>query len=485
MNSKLREFAKDSVLYSLGDWLSKLGSLILVPILSRIFLPSDYGLIDLLNTSYAFLLIVVSLNMDAGLQKFFYQREGRERNTLVSSSILFRLIFSGLISATVLISSRDLSMLVFSTSEYASVIFLLALILPMEDLYSQLMLLLRLDRKAISFSVYNISQIVISPILTYLCVVVLRQNILGVFMARFANIAIMSLLLLVQQRSYFTTAIRMREAIQLMKFSLPGLPDIVQLNIMNLLPRYLLAGFSTLTAVGLFGIADRIAKTIDMFKTAFNRAWNPFAFSNAGKEDEKYLYEKIFKLFALFLLLLVITLTFFAREILALLTPPKYHSAATLVGGLCVYYALRALTLVYSTGLYSANKVAHTSLMSTIQLAVFTSSALLLIPRFGVAGLVLSLDVAMGINFICYALTVKKYFPFKFSAYRLSCAMLLALTGVVYVYSASLSADVAVTIRQTAHKFILWLACLCTFYLIIFTKTERTRLFNAFKSLLA
>lgn len=479
MSAKLREFAKDSVCYAAGDWISKLGTLILVPILSRIFLPVDYGIIDLLNTSYMFLLMLTGLNIDSGMQKFFYIREGEERNILISSSMLFRIFFSSLVAAAFILLSRRISLFAFGKPDYYLEICLLAAVLPIEDNYGQQTLLLRLNRKAVAFSVYNISQVVIQPILTWLCVVSLQQHLKGVFIAKFATVAIMAALLLIHQRGLLTRKIRFGEAIVLMKFSIPGLPDIVQTNLVNLLPRYFLLHFSTLTAVGLFGIADRVARTVDMFKVSFNRAWNPFAFANAGKEDEKYLYEKVFKLFAGGLLLLTVTLTFFASEILSILTPSRYHAAAVLVGGLTLYYALRALTLVYSTGLYSVNKVAHTSLMSGIHLAAFVACALFLVPRYGAAGLVLSLDAAAILFFACYSLMVKKYFAFRFSSSRLFYMFLPAAAGAGYVIcQTSRAVGNAGIDGNSLFKFVLLSIYILAGYYILLTVDERSAVWS-------
>jgi O-antigen/teichoic acid export membrane protein len=485
MNYKLKEFAKDSVLYATGQWIGKLGGLILVPILSRIFLPSDYGLIDLLNTSYLFTLMFISLNIDSGVQKYYFLREGEKRKILLSSTMVFRLIFSSMVAGFVVIFSQKLSQLVFHKTTYGTEIALLAIALPFEDIYTQLMLLLRLNRSAVSFSVYNICQVIIQPILTYVLVVDLQQNLKGVFIAKLATIIIITVPLLLQQRSYYGKVIRFREAIGIMKFSVPGLPDIVQGNVMDLLPRYLLAYYSNLTAVGLYGIANRIANTVEMFKSSFNRAWNPFAFSNAGKADEKYLYENVFRLFAFCLLLLITTLTFFAKDILSILTPPKYHSASMLVGGICIYFALRALTLIYSTGLYSVNKVAHTSLLATIQLVVFVASAVVLVPKFSAAGLVLSLDVSAAVHFICYSLTVRKYFSFNISSSRLLGAFALSLSGGWYVSYISAAAGHVANLTIFFQKLaLLFLYALLSYYIIL-TRSEKKDIWERIKSLFA
>jgi O-antigen/teichoic acid export membrane protein len=485
MSSKLREFAKDSVYYALGDWISKVGALILVPILSRIFLPGDYGIIDLLNTTYIFLLMLTGLNIDSGMQKFFYLREGEDRKVLISSSMIFRAVFSCLVATAVILASRRLSVFAFNRPDYYIEISLLAAVLPIEDNYAQMMLLLRLNRKAVAFSAYNICQVVIQPITTWVCVVSLGQHLKGVFISKLATIAFMTVLLLIQQRAYFTRKIRLHEAIGIMRFSLPGLPDIVQNNIMNLLPRYFLLHFSTLTAVGLFGIADRVARTVDMFKASFNRAWNPFAFANAGKEDERYLYEKVFKLFAGGLLLLAVVLTFFAREILAILTPPRYHSAAILVGGLTLFYALRALTLVYSTGLYSVNRVVNTSYMASVQLAAFVVCSFFLVPRYGATGLMVSLDAAAILFFACYTVTVKRYFAFGLSARRLLTAFIPAAGAGYVLFQTWQGTGNSVIGGDSLLKFALLSVYMCAAYYILLTMDERHAVESRIRSLFA
>lgn len=483
MNYKLKEFAKDSLYYAAGQWIGKLGGLILIPILSRIFLPGDYGIIDLLNTSFLFTLMAVSLNIDTGVQKFYFLREGEERKILLSSTMAFRFASSTLFAVLIAVFSGQISWFAFNSESYVVEICLLCAILPFEDMNSQLMLLLRLNRKALSFSIYNVSQVILQPVLTYLFVVTLGQNMKGVFTARFATVLITTLPLFIQQRKFYSREIRFSEAVNIMNYSLPGLPAILQGNVMSLLPRYILAYYTGLTAVGLYGIAEKVANTIEMVKTSFNRAWNPFAFSNAGQVDEKYLYEKVFRYFSYFLLLLITTLTFFAREILQLLTPPEYYPAATLVGGITIYYAIRALTLIFSTGLYSANKVAHTSLMAIVQLAVFLITAAVLVPHYAAAGLVLSLDVSAVVYFLSYGLTVKKYFPFSFSSGRLIAAFALTLAGVGFVSYVSGPTNNVTNLSMFFIKLVLLFLYAILSYYIILTRSERKEIENRMKSL--
>jgi O-antigen/teichoic acid export membrane protein len=471
MSSKLKTLAKDSAIYGLGEGISRLSGIILIPILSRIFLPSDYGVIDLLSLSYSFVLIAISLNIYSGLQKFYYQRSGEERKILVTSTILFRFLFSLLVGLAFFVSAGWVSRFAFNREDYAFAIQMLAIVLPIEDVFQAMILVLRLNRRAFSFSFYNIMQVIILPITTYACVVNLRMGLNGVFIAKLVTTSVLVAALLASQRREFTRRISFREVIDLTAFSLPGLVAIALDRVMGVLPRYLLVYYSTLASVGLLGMADRIARIVDMYRSSFNLAWNPFAYSNAGKEDEIYLYEKVFKSFAVSLMLLVLILALFAKEALWVMTPPQYHSAAPLVGGFCLYHALKGLALVYSTGLYSVNRVAYTSFLATIKVVVFVISAIILVPAYHAAGMVISLVISAVIHLLCYALTIKRHFPFRFSSQRLLLIAAIAVSGWIFYSHGDRNAAFSVGVVLSKMGFIL-VFCAAT-YVIAFTRQER------------
>lgn len=485
MNQKLKGLVKDSFIYGFGEILYKVGSIILIPILSRIFLPSDYGIIDLLNLSYAFILITARLNIYTGLQKFYYANEGDDRKILVTSTLMVRFFISGIICIVFLFIAKELSLIAFNKPDYTIEIMLLAILLPIEDVFGGFTLLLRLKRRAIAFSTYSLVHIISLPILTYIFTAKYNMGLKGVFIPRILILLLLFVPLVLQLRNELSIKkINIQSVAELIRYTLPGLPANVINNIMNLIPRYILASHATLNDVGIFGMSDKVAKMINMYKDSFNRAWNPFAFSHIGKEDEKYLYEKVYKLFALSLLILMLTFTLFAKEIFIIMTAPAYYSAANFVGGLCLYYALRGLILIYSTGLYSANKVAHTSLLETIQLIAFLISAFILVPRYEITGLIISLDLAIGIYFFYYTMITKKYFVFKFSSFKLLIMIFLGIVGYFYQILLFKNHDLNIIDRQIlVSKISLELLYIITGYFVIFSKSERITFKNNIRNI--
>lgn len=431
ITGKIKGFAKDSLLYGIGDGLGRLVSLIMLPILSRAFVPADYGAIDLLSISYYFLLMLVHLNARTGLQKFYYQSTGPEQRKLTTSVCFFLTLLAFGVATFFFVGADYLSTRLTGGDEISHAVRLLSLCLPIELFFNSLQLLLRLRRKAIFFSLINIINVIITPVLTYVWVVILESGITGVFISKLIALCILTAITFAYERNSFSLTVSFESFKMMFFYAIPGHPTLIIKSLMNMLPRFILSLFAPLSAVGLFGIAFRITQVLNIFVEAFNRSWNPFAFAHFEKPEEKTLYEIIFKFYALALILLSTAISIFAKEVLLILTPSQYHTASYLVGGIAFYLGVRGLALIFSTALYSANQVKWTSYLNVIQLIVFLIFALMLVPKYETTGLIISLDVAIAVYFFCYIKIIMKYFAFNMHLVRLFPLLLAAICSVV------------------------------------------------------
>ncbi len=475
MNLKLRGFAKDAVLYGLGDFGGKIAALIVVPIVSRILTPADYGVLDLLTVSTAFISAIIVMNLPNGFQKYYYLTEGEQRKILVTSTIVFELTVTSCSAAILMLLSKPISSIAFASMKYHRLIFLYSATLPLTTLLDMLLLLLRLDRRPIVYSAYSIANASLLPIATYLFVVKFNLQMEGVVGAMLATLATLSFALLLHHRRKFTPRVKFSLALELARFSIPGVPGIIARNIQNMLPRYFLGFYGGLAAVGIYAMADKVAKIIEMLNTAFNLAWNPFAFSNAGKDDEKYLYAKVFKYYGYGLVMVSLLFGVFSRQVLWILTPPQYHGAEVFVAGLCLFYGARSIVLIFGTGLYISNKVLHTSYLSGVLLLTSAVLAFLLVPRWGTSGMVVALGLSGIIYLLAYAAVTRKHFPFELSAYRLITSLVLAM--VLWVVSRILGTTSVMSARAIGINLAILVSFAVIGFVIILSPSEKRMIF--------
>lgn len=468
MAEKLKGFLKDSLLYGIGEGLGRLTNLILLPILSRIFVPEDYGIIDLLTVSYYFFIMSINLNILTGLQKYYYLRSEKERKILVASTLFYYIFGVFLISFLCGLLANKISFIIFNTQAYSKAVILLACCMSIEMLLEALTLILRLRREAVAFSVFNILKVVITTLLTFILVALFHFGINGVFIAKLISLLIIIVPLAYLLRAEFALKFQFTIFKDIVLFSLPGHPAPIVLSIMNILPRYILLHLSSLYAVGLYGIASRIAQFLQLYINAFQKAWNPFAFANAGKPDEAYLYEKIFKGFAASLIFFGLLLSIFAREILIFLTPQQYHSAYLLVSGICVYIGIVGLCLIFSTALYSVNKVAATSYLNIIQIVSFCILSMFLVPRYGATGLIIALSLSSLPYLISYNFIMQRHFKFNTSYKSLITLFTIACFMTAYFNTLEKVPDYAVLLKVVA----VLLYAISNYYILL-TKEER------------
>lgn len=432
ITAKLKSFAKDSLVYGVGDALGRLISLIMLPILSRAFVPADYGAIDLLGVGYAFLLVGVSLNCFPGINKNYYKLHDTQQKELISSVSFYLISTACIITILFITFSGVISELIVGNHDIVKPIRVLALTLPVELLFMILQLLLRIQRKALLFALTNIALVIFTPLLTFFAVVILKTGIIGVFYSKLISLTLITIVTLFAEKRQFSPTINFDVFRSLIVFTLPGYPGTMIKQLMNFLPRVLLATFAPLSAVGLFGIAFRVSQIMSLYIQSFNRAWGPFAFAHAEKPEERELYSIIFKAFAFSLIFLGLGISLYSKEVIMILTPPEYHSAHYMVGGVAFYLGVRGLTIIFGTILYVTDQVKWVSYLYILQLICFLIAALLLAPRYHTAGLIGALDIAIAIYFVCTMQFTLRHFKFTIPLARILFLLLLATLAVIF-----------------------------------------------------
>lgn len=451
VKDKLKGLSKDALIYGVGDALGRLIGLIMLPILSRIFGPADYGAIDLLQISYVFVVALLTFGVPSGVQRFYFRGEEEDRRALVTSCLVFLVGAALFGSAAIATFAAPLSALVSGDAALLrNAIWVLALQLPIEQIWTYQVLLLRMERRAVTFSMANISMVVLTPTLTFVFVVTAGMGLTGVFLARCISLALVTLVLIAFTRHQYCGQVRSAVVREVVGFALPGHPAQLIRQSMTVIPRYLLAYFAPLAAVGLFGIAMRVGGLVRIYVEAFNRAWNPFAYANEGTDDEPRIYSIVLKLMFTSLVVIGTALSVLAPEALRVLTPAGYEGAAHLIPGVVVYLGIDGLILILSTVLYTRDRVRWSSYLGALKLVVMLALGLVLVPRYHANGLVITLVVASVVHYVAYVTAALSLFRFPVSTARMATVALLAALVVAGLYGVQLPVAALVSLKLIA-----------------------------------
>ena len=83
--------SKDLFIYGFGGSIGALVGIFTAPIMTRIFIPAEYGIIGLINTTIGFILMLGGLNVVSGVYRYYYEDKSIEDQTKLLSTglILF------------------------------------------------------------------------------------------------------------------------------------------------------------------------------------------------------------------------------------------------------------------------------------------------------------------------------------------------------------------------------------------------------------
>ena len=186
--------------------------------------------------------------------------------------------------------------------------------------------------------------------------------------------------------------------------------------------RIFLENYFTLSEVGVYSLAYKIAGLVLLIVTSFGMAYRPLFFKLANMQDKKQGKKMIYKFNYLFLIIFIVlgfSVSLISKEIMSLLFSEEYSSAY-------LYIPLIVVSYLFS---FSAGLVARfyeQSKAMIINMYIFLGIAalnilinFLLIPKYGAYGAAIATIISLLIGFVIGYIYAKKYcyfVPFNWKA---------------------------------------------------------------------
>ena len=106
--------SKDSLIYGLGNAILNIMAILVAPIMTRIFVPADYGTITLIAAVISFLSYLLIFGMDGAVFVSFNQYK-KEQKTVISSGFWFLVYWGALLVGLCILFSGQVSHIVFKS----------------------------------------------------------------------------------------------------------------------------------------------------------------------------------------------------------------------------------------------------------------------------------------------------------------------------------------------------------------------------------
>jgi O-antigen/teichoic acid export membrane protein len=428
IRDSLRRLSGDSLVYGFGQVSGKAVNLLLVPVLTRVLIPQQYGVADLVVSYSASALLVLVFGMDGALARFFYEQPDREaRVRMVSSSFVFRLVTGGTVALLLAAFADPIASRLLGGAVYAKYLRIGAAALPFTlfTLFSNDVL--RVTFQPWKFIALNVSQTLLVGGLTLYFVLARHLGVAGALYGKLFGDAAAALLGLALCRHSLKPRFSRTLLRRMLAYGLPLVPVSIAYAVIGFVDREALQRTASLDAVGVYAVAMKFFAVITMGVSAFNLAFGPFAYARAQEPDAPTLFARVFALYVAVASLGALLVGVFAPAIVGLLATKSYAEAAR--PALWLGFAAVAQG-AYAVAALGINLSLRTPLLGGIAGAAAVVAIVAnqwLVPRFGAEGAAIATFLAHTTSTVLAYGVAQRVRPMPYRGARLGLLFVAAL----------------------------------------------------------
>lgn len=441
MFDKLKELTKDTAIYGISTMIGRFLNFILVPLYTNIFLPADYGIIQLIYAYMAILNIVFIYGLDSAYLKFASFKDVGDDKDNFSTPYVSILMTSLLFVFLIIMNISAIGNILRVPSEYQYLIYFGAAILILDANVVIPFLKLRLERNAKIFSLYRIINILVNILLNVYLIIILKWGIEAILLSNLIASAVSLLLLLPTIIKNFRFKFHSVLFKRMLKFGLPFLPAGFAVMLVQVIDVPILEKLTDLQTVGIYKANYKLGIFMMLYVNMFQFAWQPFFLQNAKEPNAKEMFSKVLTYFTLAGSVMLVVVSLFISDIAQIriagfsIIGSEYWSGLHIVPIVLLAYLINGMYSVFSAGIYIEEKSIYVPFITGAGAVVNIIVNFLLIPVLSLTGAALATFASYFVMALGYYFVTQKFYQIKYELKRIGHILFAVLiTGTLFYY---------------------------------------------------
>ncbi len=436
----LRDLARHTLVYGLGNVVVSALSFTLIPVYTRYLTTAEFGVLGLFLLLHAVLTLFFDLGLTNSVGRFFFDYRSdptqQRLDEMVATTQTFLLLYGGLLTVALYLFAPGVSRLLVDDASRAPLVRIVAVTVLLEALAIPPLTLFRVQEQSYLWVAVTTIRVAATLGLNIYFVVVAELGVMGILLGTCitaAAVVVVTASPLIARMRHF--AVRASVLGEMLRFGLPFFPVLLGVWVIDFSDRYLLQLLRSPEEVGLYTVAYKFGQVMLVFVTAFGMGWTPLRYRIYERLDARETYARVATAAAAVFATLLVVLSLFGDLVLRLATTPAYFPAGRLIPMVGLAYALYGFHLITTTGMGVTKKTGGLTVV-VIGAATFNLVAnMVWIPRFGMMG-------AATTTALAYLLLVwgtlrysQRHYPIAYDWPRIGWTALAAL-GVIFLSQA-------------------------------------------------
>ena len=407
----VRRFFRDSLVYAIPGVVSTGTSIVTFPLFAHHFEPRAYGILDLISFTSTLVILVVALEIYQGVGRYTAGEEDRELTRRYASTALWWAVACYVGFAAIALGlSRPVARVLLETDRYAGIVRVAILWTAVQGVLSVAQAQLRWQLRPRAFGTVAVVNALVTASASLAFVFVANLGVEGVFWGQLLGSAVALCLVAFLLRHTFVLCFDKPLLRKMLNYSAPLVVSNVGVFLNLYADRFVIQHQRSLSDVGLYGVANRVALLVMLILMGFQGAAAPLFLARRDDPATPGQIARIFRLFSVLSLAALLVLTVFASPMLRILAAAPYHGADRVVPYL-VISTVFANMYMFAPGLVIAERTRamakYTAFIGVANLVL----AWVLVPPLGITGAGLATAATSVAWFLLLMRASQTYYP--------------------------------------------------------------------------
>ncbi len=428
-SSATKRLAKGTIVYMIGNMMSKVLQMLILPIITGALKTSEYGYYDLIVTTINLVTPVITFQMIEGLFRFMFDGTEDDKKSTVSTVTAF-LVGGGVALAIIMFTGS----LITDSLQYPILIYLNYI---SSIAFTYMQKLARCQQKNQQFAISGVLNTIIMLFTQALTLLVLNMGVDGMLIANFISYVIAALYLMyyLNLRKWLDVRyIKKSVFSKLIKYSAPLIPNSICWWLVSSSDRYVITYFLGTASNGVYSIAGKFSQMITFATSVFQLAWQESAIMEENNENRDKFYSDTFNTYMKLLLGGYLVILPFVKIIMPVLVSQEYQ-IGYLYNPILLFGAILAAFSQFYGSAYLVFKKTSGALSTTIVAAIINILlGIGLTPMIGLFAPALGTAVSFGVQWLMRMYQMRLYFKISIDLKNLFLLLICAAIATIGYY---------------------------------------------------
>jgi polysaccharide biosynthesis protein len=422
-NNLLKKFLS----FSIGGYVNAVIGFFMLPFITRILTPEEYGIASLIAVLVDMLVIMCSMGLDQGLVRFFYEEDEDNRGRLLYNSISYPIIFFFILSIILFIFKDKITFFILNKNDnFLWKVILVSILFRILHLFS--ILIIRMQQKGKLFSFFNILLKVSEFLFILILYKIYKNSYKILILASLFSFILTSLLSVFFERKIWTFS--GKEKItkkELLKYSFPLVLTMGLTWLFASADKLTIKYFSDLNQVGLYSSSFKIVSIISVIQSGFTTFWTPIVYEHYSKNPEDTLfYKKANDYLSIIFFSMGLGILIF-RDLIVFLLGDKYYLSKFIIPMLIFIPVMYLISETTVMGISFKKKSKYFLYISIVVSITNILGNIILVPFLGAKGAAISTGISYILFFALRTYFSNKLINFNFNLKRIYFIIILIL----------------------------------------------------------